>query len=67
MSTSKNNSDERRIGVHCFAGLGRAPFLVAIALVNNGCSPINAITLIRKLRPGALNLTQSNYIIEFKP
>lgn len=49
--------EEKRIGVHCVAGLGRAPFLVAIALVNNGCSPFNAIELIRKNRPGALNLT----------
>lgn len=48
------------------AGLGRAPFLVAIALVNNGCSPSNAIELIRKNRPGALNLTQANFILEFK-
>ena len=46
----------RRIGVHCVAGLGRAPFLVAIALVNNGCSPANAIELIRKNRPGAFNI-----------
>ena len=49
--------DIRRIGVHCVAGLGRAPFLVAIALVNNGCSPINAINLIRKNRPGVFNYT----------
>ena len=52
--------------MHCVAGLGRAPFFVAIALVNNGCSPSNAIELIRKNRPGALNLTQANYILEFK-
>ena len=45
------------------AGLGRAPFLVAIALVNNGCSPINAINLIRKNRPGVFNYTQTNYIL----
>lgn len=54
---SEDKSDEKRIGVHCVAGLGRAPFLVAIALVNNGCSPGNAIELIRRNRPGALNLT----------
>jgi protein tyrosine phosphatase type 4A len=58
--------EEKRIGIHCVAGLGRAPFLVAIALVNNGCSAANAIDLIRKNRPGALNLTQANYILEFK-
>ena len=59
-------SEERRIGVHCVAGLGRAPFFVAIALVNNGCSPSNAIDLIRKNRPGAFNIVQANYILEFK-
>lgn len=48
------------------AGLGRAPFLVAIALVNNGCTPSNAIDLIRKNRPGAFNINQANYILEFK-
>ncbi|CDW78308.1 protein tyrosine phosphatase [Stylonychia lemnae] len=62
----KKSGDELRIGVHCVAGLGRAPFFVAIALVNNGCTPSNAIELIRKNRPGALNLTQANYILEFK-
>lgn len=64
--TDNKKDEERRIGVHCVAGLGRAPFFVAIALVNNGCSPSNAIELIRKNRPGALNLTQANYILEFK-
>ncbi len=59
-------SDERRVAVHCVAGLGRAPFLVAIALVNNGCSPANAIELIRKNRPGAFNINQANYILDFK-
>jgi protein tyrosine phosphatase type 4A len=67
----KLNSDsvkkvERRVGVHCVAGLGRAPFFVALALVNNGCSPLNAIELIRKNRQGVLNLTQAKYILEFK-
>ena len=45
-----------RIGVHCVAGLGRAPLMVALALVHKGCSRINAIELIRKNRPGSLNM-----------
>ena len=52
----KNEDSTARIAVHCVAGLGRAPFLVAIGLVNNGCSSINAIELIRKNRSGALNI-----------
>ncbi len=44
-----------RIGVHCLAGLGRAPVLVAIALIHYGSSPENAIALVRRHRPGAIN------------
>ena len=54
--STKSNKAVKRIGVHCLAGLGRAPFFVALAFVNNGCSPQNAIDLIRKHRPGAFNL-----------
>ena len=55
-SSARQTTDSKpRIGVHCVAGLGRAPLLVAIALVNKGCTPINAINLIRKQRVGALN------------
>ena len=55
-----------RIAVHCVAGLGRAPLLVALALVHKGCPRINAIELIRSKRPGALNMIQANYLIEYK-
>ena len=55
-----------RIGVHCVAGLGRAPLLVALALVHKGCPRMNAIDLIRSKRPGALNMIQANYLIEYK-
>ena len=58
---------EKRIAVHCVAGLGRAPFLVALAIVYKGCKPQNAIKLIRNNRKGALNPVQANYILEMKP
>ncbi len=48
--------NEPKIGVHCVAGLGRAPLLVALALIYKGCPKFDAIELIRKKRPGALNM-----------
>lgn len=54
-SQSQALKPEKRIAVHCVAGLGRAPFLVALALVYKGCKPSNAINLIRNNRKGALN------------
>ena len=64
--STKTNKVAKRIGVHCLAGLGRAPFFVALAFVNNGCTPQKAIDLIRKHRPGAFNLAQAYFILEFK-
>ena len=52
--------------MHCVAGLGRAPLLVALALIHKGCPKIDAIDLIRQKRPGALNMIQANYLIQYK-
>lgn len=59
MKPPLENNDAPRIGVHCVAGLGRAPLLVALALVHRGCERINAIELIREKRPGAINMIQA--------
>lgn len=42
--TSSNDT----IAIHCVAGLGRSPILVAIALVEAGCKADDAIFLIRR-------------------
>ncbi|KPI89326.1 protein tyrosine phosphatase-like protein [Leptomonas seymouri] len=55
------------IGVHCVAGLGRAPILVAVALVEYGEVPaLDAITLIREKRKGAINQIQMNWLTKYK-
>lgn len=55
------------IAVHCVAGLGRAPVLVAVAMIEDGWGVIEAITEIRKVRPGALNLPQIRFLESYKP
>ena len=57
-------SKKRTIAVHCVAGLGRAPLLVAIALVEFGMSPIDTIELVRSKRKGSLNSKQIRYLVD---
>ncbi|TMW57706.1 hypothetical protein Poli38472_014309 [Pythium oligandrum] len=57
----------KSIAVHCVAGLGRAPVLVAIALIEHGLDPINAVEHIRKHRRGAINLRQLKYLEKYEP
>jgi protein tyrosine phosphatase type IVA len=65
---AKANPKKSTIAVHCVAGLGRAPILVAIALIENGMEPLNAVQLIRSKRKGAINVKQLSYLEnEYKP
>ncbi|EIE82209.1 hypothetical protein RO3G_06914 [Rhizopus delemar RA 99-880] len=42
------------IAAHCVAGLGRAPVLIAIALIEEGMDPLESVAFIRKHRQGAI-------------
>ncbi|KAJ0406652.1 hypothetical protein P43SY_009763 [Pythium insidiosum] len=57
----------KAIAVHCVAGLGRAPVLVAIALIEHGLDAITAVEHIRKFRRGAINLRQLKYLERYEP
>jgi protein tyrosine phosphatase type 4A len=53
--------------VHCSAGLGRAPLLVTISLIEKNMGQIDAINFVREKRPGALNSKQIDWLIKYKP
>jgi len=59
---AKGNPEAHAIAVHCVAGLGRAPVLVAIALIEEGLEPLEAVTKIRTKRRGAINAKQLYYL-----
>lgn len=57
---------ETCIGVHCVTGLGRAPVLVAVALIELGMKYEDAVELIRKKRRGAINTKQLEFLAKYK-
>ncbi|KAG0055990.1 Protein tyrosine phosphatase type IVA 1 [Gryganskiella cystojenkinii] len=59
-------SPGRCIAIHCVSGIGRAPVMVAISLVEGGMDPLDAIAYIRKARRGALNRVQIAFLDSYK-
>lgn len=55
------------IAVHCVAGLGRAPVLVAVALMELGMPCMDAIELISSKRKGSFNHRQLAYLTSYRP
>lgn len=53
------------VAVHCVAGLGRAPVLAAVALVELGLEPFEAVGWIRALRRGAINAAQMAFLEKY--
>jgi len=55
------------VAVHCVAGLGRAPVMAAVALIEvTGIDADDAIIKIRAKNKGALNVMQLNYLQSYK-
>lgn len=63
----KHSSEGNRVAIHCVAGLGRAPVMVAIALIDKGLDFTDAVELIRKERKGAINRRQLDFLRTYKP
>lgn len=55
------------VAVHCVAGLGRAPVMVALALIELGLPYEDAVDMIRTKRRGAVNARQLTYLAKYRP
>lgn len=53
--------------VHCIAGLGRGPVMVALALMELGMKYEDTIEFVREKRRGAFNQKQLKYLSTYKP
>uniref|UniRef100_A0A8C5PJJ7 Tyrosine specific protein phosphatases domain-containing protein n=1 Tax=Leptobrachium leishanense TaxID=445787 RepID=A0A8C5PJJ7_9ANUR len=55
------------VAVHCVTGLGRAPVLVALALIECGMKYEDAVQFIRQTCRGAFNSKQLLYLEKYRP
>lgn len=60
-------SSKRKVVVHCDAGIGRTGTMLACYLINKGFSAKDAITEVRKKRPGSIEtIEQEETIFEYE-
>jgi len=56
------------VAVHCVAGLGRAPVMAAIALMEmTSVEALDAVEIIRLKKKGAINKRQLTFLQTYKP
>eukprot|EP00929_Paragymnodinium_shiwhaense_P039356 TRINITY_DN20681_c0_g1_i1.p1 TRINITY_DN20681_c0_g1~~TRINITY_DN20681_c0_g1_i1.p1 ORF type:complete len:167 (-),score=19.24 TRINITY_DN20681_c0_g1_i1:99-599(-) len=64
---SSDPKDSGLVAVHCLAGLGRAPVMAAIALVEmTNLDPFGAVEKIRERQQGAINKRQLQFLQAYK-
>ncbi|KAI8854948.1 protein-tyrosine phosphatase-like protein [Chytridium lagenaria] len=66
MSDFAASSAGSSVAVHCVSGIGRAPILAAIALIDAGLDRYDVVDLIRAKRRGAFNKRQLEWILDAK-
>lgn len=66
-SADNQSARKETVAIHCAAGLGRAPVLVALALVEAGLDPVEAVGWLRALRRGAINGSQLAFLHQYQP
>uniref|UniRef100_A0A7S2AGP4 protein-tyrosine-phosphatase n=1 Tax=Alexandrium andersonii TaxID=327968 RepID=A0A7S2AGP4_9DINO len=63
----KSKDDAGVIAVHCVAGLGRAPVMAAVALIEmTSMDAMDAVEKIRERQKGAINARQLKYLQAYK-
>lgn len=59
-------SNDNRVAIHCFTGLGRGPVLVGVALMELGLSYNDAVNFIRSKLRGAINNKQLAFLETYR-
>ncbi|MBY0524965.1 MAG: dual specificity protein phosphatase family protein [Gemmataceae bacterium] len=63
---TRAHDHEMPVAVHCSAGQGRTGVILACYFVHKGLSAQNAVTKVRRLRPGSIETDdQINAVVEF--